>query len=235
LPACRHASHEHELFDAGQQAGQRSHGLWALQCQKRPIKLRLDGAAGADAALDVCQIAVLAGPVDDDEDVFAPVHEHQVVDDAALVIEQQTVALLVQAQAHHIHRHQALEGDGGVRAGQSQLTHVRDIKQAGGGAGVVVFGDQSCGVLHRHAVTGKRHHARTEFEVQGIERGGEQVFVGGHGQLSRARFTTAHAVVGPRCPLYLRDSPGTPNADAGVLRFAPSVGAVVRCPDTSLQ
>jgi hypothetical protein len=128
------AGHEHQFFDTRQQALQSGHGLWALQGQQGAVKLRRDGAAAANALLDVGQIAVFAGTVDDHKNIATvghiAVHEHQVVDDAALVIEQQAVALFVHAQAHHVHRHQALEGGCRVWPAQAQLAHVRDIEQA---------------------------------------------------------------------------------------------------------
>ena len=43
-----------------------------------------------------------------------------------------------------------------------------DIEQAGGFARLLVFGQQAF-VLHRHGVAGKRHHAGTQFQVQGVE------------------------------------------------------------------
>ena len=83
-------------------------------------------------------------------------------DAAAFVIEQQAVALLARSQVDHVHRHQALERGRCIGSDQAQLAHVRDVKQAGCGAGVQVLGHQACRVLHRHRVTGKRHHARAQ-------------------------------------------------------------------------
>ena len=56
------------------------------------------------------------------------------------------------------------------------------IEQAGALAGVVVFGHQARRVLHRHGVAGKRYHARTQFNVQGVERRCQQWGIGGSGQ-----------------------------------------------------
>jgi hypothetical protein len=80
----------------------------------------------------------------------------------------------VQAQADHVHRHQAFEARPRHRADQAQLAHVRHVEQAGGVAGVQVLGHQAGGVLHRHAVAGKGHHAGAQFQVQRVERGGQQ-------------------------------------------------------------
>jgi hypothetical protein len=54
------------------------------------------------------------------------------------------------------------------------LAHVRDIEQAGGGAAMQMLGEDASLILHRHGVTGERHHAATEFTVQSIEWGGFQ-------------------------------------------------------------
>ncbi len=166
--------HEHQLLDAGAQAQQDGDGLRALQRQQGHLGHRDDLAARADFGLDVRDVADLAGAIDDHKNVAAvgivAVHEHQVVDDAALVIEQQAVALLADAQVDHIDRHQALEGGAGVGAHQAQLAHVGHVKQARQGAGVVVLGHQAGGVLHRHRVTGKRHHAGAQRHMQVVQR-----------------------------------------------------------------
>jgi hypothetical protein len=53
---------------------------------------------------------------------------------------------------------------------------VRDIEQAGLLAGVQVFLEHAQRVLHRHVVAGERHHARAQFQVQGVQWGLEQCF-----------------------------------------------------------
>ena len=158
------ASHENQLLDARHQACQRRHGLRALQGQQRALRHGDDGAALADPGLDMRDVIDLAGAIDDDEDVSAPVHEHQVVDDGAFIRQQQAVALFAGGQADHVHGNQRFERGSGVRAHQSQLAHVRHVEQAGAVARVVVFGHEAGGILHRHRITGKRHHAGAEFE-----------------------------------------------------------------------
>ena len=136
----------------------------------------------ADFGLDVRDVSGLAGAVDDDEDVAAvgmvTVEEHQVVDDAAIIVQQQAVALPARRQADHVDRHQAFKGGRRIRPDQPQLAHVRHVEQAGGVAGMQMLGHQAVRVLHRHGITGKRHHARAEFHMQIIQRRVEQ---GGRG------------------------------------------------------
>jgi len=47
---------------------------------------------------------------------------------------------------------------------------MRNIKQAGIGAGVQMFLHDAHRVLDRHVVTGKSGHARAKFKVQGVKR-----------------------------------------------------------------
>ena len=188
-------------------------GLRPLQRQQGMVGHRhAPRSAAPMRCLDVRDVGHLAGAVDDHEQrVVALVEEHQVVEDAALVVQQQAVALLARRQADHVDRHQRLEGGGGVGADQAQLAHVGDVEQAGGLARVLVLGHQAGGVLHRHRIAGEGHHAGAEFHVQGVQRGLLQIV----GSERRPRALSKGAVADPWlqamghpcCPLYLRDSP----------------------------
>ena len=87
------------------------------------------------------------------------VDKHQVIDDAACLIEQQPVALAAACQADHINRQQGFQRSGCIGSKQAQLAHMGHVKQAGSLAGVVVLCHQTGRVLHRHAVAGKGDHA----------------------------------------------------------------------------
>ncbi len=228
------AGHEHQRCRAGREPRERRSGLRALQGEQRLVGQGDDLAAAADAFLDVGDVAGLAGAVHDHEQVVAAVHEHQVVDDAALVVQQQAVALLVQAEADHVHGDEGLEGRGGVGACEAQLAHVGDVEQAGGLPRVQVFGHQTGGVLHGHGVAGEGHHAGPEFEVQRVQRRGVQGGgFGGHGRSGlsgeQGRTTRVPPSVAPRlCPLSaLPERFTTPCAlpwGRCVAGLAPSVG-----------
>ena len=106
--------------------------------------------------------------------MIALVRHHEVVEDAALGIGEQRVALPPGRQAEHIARHQCFERPRGIfdasRArADRDLAHVRDVEQAGGGAGVKVLLDDAGRILHRHVVARERHHARTEPQVELVE------------------------------------------------------------------
>ena len=212
--------HEDHGLHARHQARQCVHGGGALQSQQRLFWQRCDLAARGELALDVGQIGCLAGAVDHHQQVVAPVAKHQVVFNATLGIEQHAVALAAHGQADGVHRHQGFKGGGGIRAAEADLPHVRDVKQAGLGAGVQVFGHQAAGVLHRHVVSSKGHHAGTKFEVQGVQgRAGERGGWVGQGR-APCRSTPRRWHREPCCPLYLRDS-----TLCRCRRIAPSVDA----------
>ena len=135
----------------------------------------------ADARLDVGDVGGLARPIDDQEKVIAPVDEHQVVDNGALLREQQPVALLVQAQTGNIDRHQCFQRCGRARPLEPELAHVGHVEEARAFAGMAVFRHQARGVLHRHGIPGVRNHAGVQLQVQRMQRRGGFNLLIGHG------------------------------------------------------
>ena len=99
--------------------------------------------------------------------------DHQVVDDSALGVEQLAVALAARREAKKVRRTESLErgGDGCVVGpDELRLSHVRDVEQAGAGAGMEMFGEDAGGKLNRHVVAGERPHPRAEFDMQRVKR-----------------------------------------------------------------
>ena len=160
------------------------------------------------------------------------VDKHQVIDDAACLVEQQPVALAAACQADHINRQQGFQRSGCIGPNQAQLAHVRHVKQAGSLAGVVVLGQQTGRVLHRHAVAGKRHHAGAQSQMQ-VVQGGLKQFIRReiHGAFLDSQMTgTRHDLGHGWPPLSV-----VPERFAGLtapslwrsgLRVAPSVGGM---------
>ena len=174
------AGHKYQLFDARRQARQDGNRLRALQCQKPVFGHGDHVAAAANFGLDMGDVVDFARTVNNDKYlVVALVEEHQVIHDGAVFGQQQAVALFAHCQVDHVHRHQGFKRGSGVWAYQAQLAHVGHVKQTSGFARVQVFGHQAHGVLHRHGVTGKGHHACIQFDMQRVERRGQQR--GGHG------------------------------------------------------
>ena len=128
------------------------------------------------------EIGVLAGGVDDQVKVIAPVGDHQVVEDAALFVGQDRVTGLAGGQALDIARHQGFESRRRVVPQQFRLPHVRYVEDRSLGPGMQVFGDDAFAEMYRHVIAGEGHHLGVPFPVQGIERGLFQVldFLIGH-------------------------------------------------------
>ena len=225
LPDKALARHKNQRTDARHQSLQGRYRQRPLQGQQRRIGQRCDLATRADVLLDMFGIRHLAGPVDDDQKVRCAAGEHEVVQDARVVVKQHAVALAPGCEADDVDRHERLQRRRSVSTGDAELPHVRDIKQTGSGARVQVLGHQAGRVLHRHAVAGKRNHARTQFQVQFVQRGAEQGGFGAGGAGCGVGQTGLHAC---GCPLW---EPGTllsalPERFIGCTcgRFAPSVG-----------
>ncbi len=106
----------------------------------------------------VCGVLLLAGGIHHQEQMIAGIGNHQVVEDAALLVGKQRITLLVHGQIDNIDRHQRFQCRGGARAAQAQLPHVRHIEQAGLAAGVIVFLENAGRILQRHFVACERHH-----------------------------------------------------------------------------
>ena len=133
------------------------------------------------------EVPFLAGGIDDQKKVIAPVGHHQVVDDAALIVGQDGVTGSSFAQSLDVARHQRFQRrrrpGPPVVAFQARLTHVGNIEQACVFTGVEVFGDDSALIMHGHGVTGERHHLCAKFTVKRIKRRLLEVFLGSRGVL----------------------------------------------------
>ena len=166
---------------AGLRRDSASTAFGPLQCQQRTFGHGHHLAAVADVGLQVLHVGVLAAGVHHQEDVAeggargcVGAHHHQVVEQAAAGVGEKRVALLADAQVDHVHRHQAFQRGGGVGAHQAHLAHVRDIEQRRRLAALLVLGHQAAGVLHRHGIAGKGHHAGAQALVQRVQGGLEQ-------------------------------------------------------------
>lgn len=126
--------------------------------------------------LKMLEIFFFTRGIDDDEEVVVHVGDHQVVEDAAIIVGEETVALTSLSEAENIDRHEAFQRQRRVlifagAGAYGDLAHMRNVEQAGGGAGPEMFPHHAGGILHRHVVAGKRHHAGSERQMQGVKRG----------------------------------------------------------------
>ena len=124
-------------------------------------------------ARDQREVLALGGGVDDEEQAFVASRQprrHQIVENAAGVVQQLSVARALGREFHEIGWSQRLQRPRGAGAGENGLAHVRNIEQPGLFAGVKMFRDDAGGVMQRHVIAGERDHARAETPVQRIER-----------------------------------------------------------------
>src|SRR3546814_3305724 len=89
--------------------------------------------------LHVSDVGILAGGIDDHEEMIVAVGDHQVVENAAILVGEEAVALAAGLQAEDVDRHERLERTAGVadRAGsgaKDNLAHVGNVEKAGGRA-----------------------------------------------------------------------------------------------------
>ncbi len=172
--------------------GQNRLGLWALQRQQRAVLDQLDGnSLRFERVAQAGDVGVLARGVHDQEQVIAAVGDHQVVLDPAVVVGENRIALAAFRQADHVDRHQAFQRLGGALAAQHHLAHVADVEQPGGLARVQMFLHHAQRVLHRHVVTGERHHLRAQRAMHRLQRCVLKLVDLGHAPL---RFCPGHAV-----------------------------------------
>ena len=131
--------------------------------------MRLDGHGLVEMLAKMREIGVLAGGVDDQHQaVFEPAH-HQIVDDAAIIVQQQRVAHTAQRQRLQIAGYQRFQRARRVTA-QADLAHMRDVEKPSVRAGVQMLGNNAGRVLHRHLMAGERDHPRAARDVQLVQR-----------------------------------------------------------------
>ena len=92
--------------------------------------------------------------------------------------EQRGVVRLVVGEARRVVHGDVLDGGESAGAAKLDFAHVRDVKEADGGADGEVLGDQSnaeagagSGILDRHVPAAEVDHFGLERAVRGVERG----------------------------------------------------------------
>ena len=122
---------------------------------------------------NVCAINLFTRRIEDEEQftVLASIgkpRDHQIVDDAATIIQELCVALLAWTQAEYIARNQCFQCRANgfvprISGDKVCLAHVADVEQAGVHRSPCVLFDYAARVLHRHFVACELNHARAEL------------------------------------------------------------------------
>ena len=103
--------------------------------------------------------------------MIAPVRQHQIILDAAQVIDEERISLPAFGKAQHIDGHQTFKRQcrighvAGFRA-QDNLPHMADIEKARRCPALLVLGHDPHGILQRHGIARKRDHARAKAFMQ---------------------------------------------------------------------
>ena len=153
-----------------------------MQREQRAIGQDFQFGTPTQRIRDMGKIRILASRIDDKEQrvgtaVLDP-RRHQVIADAAGIVQQERVTHLACVQAGDIAWHKAFEKRQHIVSPQDRLPHMGDVEQAGRGTGMLVFGDNAVGVLDRHGIARKRHHAPTAFDVKIVQGRFAEIRVG---------------------------------------------------------
>jgi len=185
--------HEGQVGNARHQRIQHGHGIRPLQGEQCPFRHRHHGNTGGHRSCQMGNVGVLAGRIDDQQQVIIAPRYHQVVENAAGIVQEQAVALLARLELPDIAGDQPLQRRIGTIAHQPHLAHVGDIEQPGSGARVGVLRHDAF-ELHRHVIPGERHHAPAKCAMQVVERCLQDrlvgIAVGTHHWLPRTRVRT---------------------------------------------
>ncbi len=145
-----------------------------MQRQQRATVERLDAANVRKPVAQVRLVRLLAGGVHHQEQVFAEIRDHQVVEDAAARVGELGVALPSRRNSDDVLRHQPFQREARILdparlRSDRDLAHMRDVEQAGGVAGMQMLPEDARGVLHRHLIARERHHLAAERDMQAVE------------------------------------------------------------------
>ena len=163
-----HEGQRGERIFALRMPSQRVRSLGALQRQQRAILKMVERNIVGQLFAQVADIVPLGRAVDHQIEMVRPARDHQVVEHAAIFVEQQRIALLAELQRRKVDRQHGFHRSVEIGAGEQQLAHVRHVEQARTGARPFVLGNDAL-VLNGHFVARKRHHPRTLRAMPRVE------------------------------------------------------------------
>ena len=180
--------HEAHFRYARHQRGQRRLGARSLKGKKRTISDRGHGATGK-IGRKVRDVLFLRCRVHNQQQIVAPVGDHQVIKDAARLAGKEPVSLPPLGNSEDGNRHKRLKGQLGLFervSGNPDLTHMAYVEKPRRCPGMQVFPEHAVIVLHRHLVASKRHHPGVKIGVKFVQRCPVQVRHRGSPQSARA-------------------------------------------------
>ena len=116
------------------------------------------------------EISLLARRIDDEKQPVLESRRHQIIEDAALLVQQQRITHAQQIQRAEIPRYECFKRFDRVPSGDPQLPHMRDVKEPCLRACVKVLVEDAGGIVHRHLVSCEGHHLGAKGEMERVER-----------------------------------------------------------------
>jgi len=80
-----------------------------------------------------------AGSIHHHKEMISSIYDHQIIQDAAFVIGEQSITLTVHTKPDHIHRHKSFHGRCGIFTNELHLPHVGHVEQSSLVSGLLVF------------------------------------------------------------------------------------------------
>ena len=117
----------------------------------------------------ITDVVPLHRAVDDHIQMMPGVGDHQVIENAAVLVEQQRIAHLARCEGRDVARYDGFECLRHIVAGQPKLSHVRHVEQARIFARPQMLGNDAF-ILDRHVIAGKLDHPRAFDPMPRVER-----------------------------------------------------------------
>lgn len=140
-----------------------------MQRQQGPICEMVDPDVIGQMFPQMGDIVPFHRAIDDQKQAHGRPRDHQIIQNAACVLQQQGITLPPLGQRCEIRRGQRLQRRIGTIPGDHQLAHMRHIEQTRLRAGPQMFGNNAF-KLQGHVIARKGHHPCTTGAMPGIQR-----------------------------------------------------------------
>ena len=163
------ALHEGQLGDTRNDRIEHVDRARPLKREQRLLLHVIDHDLARQSVLEHVDVADFGGAVDDDIEIVAAPGRHQIVDDPAIIGQEQRIFELHVLLGREISRHQGLQRAVRILAVDQQLTHVADVEQPRILAGPQMLGHDAV-ILDRHRIAGEGDHPAAAVAVPLVER-----------------------------------------------------------------
>src|SRR5207244_6771117 len=115
-----------------------------------------------EMGFEPCKICLNVQGIDNEQKFrLADSEENQIINDAAVIIEEKSVLPLTDVQLRHIIGQHGIEPVARAISGDDELPHVRNIEHPDGVSDGLMF-VHNAGILHRHEPAAEWYHSRSQ-------------------------------------------------------------------------